>query len=125
MDEDMKDFLEKMNKGRYDLELFDLYMRPEESFTYTISGGNELFEAFGIYSGYDVSEVIEEKIKDNPLYHEVDWDSESGCFFAYSNNVKAIVMVVETIQSLVEDPIDEKKWNEFKNHPSNRMRLLV
>jgi len=126
--DDFKEWYQKTyieNKDRFLLGLFLLSMSEDKPRTYTISASDELFATLGIYGGYDVEEHLQELFKDKPFYYDIDWDSESGCFFCYTTNPKTVVEIMNELVSRYNAQYNEEVWERFLNHPENRLRIIT
>lgn len=116
-------FLE--NEFRFLMDVFLVSMSDEKPREYTISGSDELFKATDVYGGYSLEEFLNERYKNSYFYRDIEWDSESGCFFCYTKNPKTVIEIIDDLRENFHAAFNEKEVERFKNHPENRIRIIV
>jgi hypothetical protein len=113
------------NPNRYLIELFLLSVSDEKPRDFTLSGSSELFETLNRYSGYAVEDFLEERYKNEVFNDDIEWASESGCFFCYTKSAKTVVCIVEDLINHFQAKVNKEEWERFKNNPEFRLEIIT
>jgi hypothetical protein len=100
-------------KINFDFDFASVFYRDGEFTVYCMAiDWEEPFDAYGLEEEIVVSE-------------SVTLDSESGCFFAYTENPKDVVEILKEMKRIVGLNYTDKQMKKFIEHPNIRLKYVI